>query len=60
MRIISDRGICIIQKNEAGPLWITSLLLNTVTEFYEVRIHVFIHIAIERNGDDVENWGVNH
>ena len=29
--IITDTGTCIIHQNKAGPLWITSLLLNTVT-----------------------------
>ena len=28
---IIDIGTCIIQENEAGPLWMTSLLLNIVT-----------------------------
>ena len=26
----ADRGTCIIHQNEAGPLWLTSLLLNIV------------------------------
>ena len=30
-RIITDTGICIIHQNEAGLLWITSLLFNIVT-----------------------------
>ena len=29
--IITDTGTCIIHQNEAGCLWITSLLLNIVT-----------------------------
>ena len=29
--IITTAGTCIIYKNEAGPQWITSLLLNIVT-----------------------------
>ena len=36
--IITDAGTCVIHQNEAGPPWITSLLLN---------------IATERNGDYV-------
>ena len=28
--IITDTGTCIIHQNKAGPLWITSLLLNIV------------------------------
>ena len=29
--MITNTGTCIIHQNEAGPLWITSLLLNVVT-----------------------------
>ena len=29
--IITSTGTCIIHQNEAGPLWIISLLLNIVT-----------------------------
>ena len=29
--IITNTGTCIIHQNEAGPLWITSLLLHIVT-----------------------------
>ena len=38
MPFFFSSGTCIIQQNEAGLLWITSLLLNIVTIFHNTNV----------------------